>query len=168
TPGSPSPPAPSAQLALQRGFRYLGPVRACSGARFFAVAGLVACAAVAGCGRGARTPDEAYGRFVQAVRARDGVQLFDALDLETRWSWMTIRRCHREAYDIVLSNFPEGAERAQQLRRFEAGALSEDDAALFAAQLGAARWAELGRGLLDAARVEAAGADEARAATSDG
>ena len=36
---------------------------------------------------------------------------------------MTVQRCQREAYDIVLSNFPEGADRESKLRRFEAGAL---------------------------------------------
>ena len=74
-----------------------------------------------GAGGGARSPEEAYPRFAQAVKAHDGEQLYDALDLETRWSWMTVRRAHREAYDIILSNFPEGAERDQRSRRFEAG-----------------------------------------------
>jgi hypothetical protein len=120
------------------------------------------------CGRGARTPEEAYGRLLQAVRARDGVRLFEALDLETRWSWMTVRRCHREAYDIILSNFPEGSERAQQLHRFEAGALAEDDAALFASRLTDAGWAELGRGLTEGAHLQGSGEDEARALTADG
>jgi hypothetical protein len=129
---------------------------------------LAACVLVLGCGRGAKTPDEAYRRFVQAVRAKDGTRLFAALDLDTRWSWMTVRRSHREAYDIILSNYPEGAEREQQLRRFETAALSDDDAALFAGQIGEARWAELSRGLVDSARVEPAGEDEARVATTEG
>jgi hypothetical protein len=159
---------PGAPAALARGptFRYSGRVRVCSGARTVALAALALC--LLGCGRGARTPEEAYGQLVQAVRARDGARLYAALDLETRWSWMTVRRCHREAYDIVLGTFPESAERTQQLRRFETGALSEDDAGLFAAQLGDGRWLELGRGLLDGARVELAGEDEARALGADG
>jgi hypothetical protein len=163
-------PAGEPGLAPRRGFRYSGAVSVRSGARAIAVAGLATCALLLGCGRGARTPEEAYGRFVQAVRARDGAQLFFALDLETRWSWMTVRRCHREAYDIILSNFPDDAERARQLRRFATAALSEDEAALFAAELGQgqARWAELERGLVDGARVEAAGEHDAHVTTADG
>ena len=52
--------------------------------------------------------------FTDAVNAGDGGALFDALDQETRWNWMTIQKFHREAYDIVLSNFPEGAERERE------------------------------------------------------
>ena len=79
-------------------------------------------------------------------------RLYEALDLPTRWSWMTIRRTHREAYDILLSNLPEGRERDQATRRFEAGALSEDDAALFAEELSGNRWRELGELIGSAAR----------------
>jgi hypothetical protein len=108
---------------------------------------LLAAGALGGCKRGAKTPEEAYHRFVEAVRTKDAEQLYEALDLETRWSWMTIRRTHREAYDILLSNLPEGRERDQATRRFEAGALSESDRTLFAEAFGSARWEELGRQL---------------------
>src|SRR5205814_4139619 len=88
----------------------------------FALAALAA----AGCAGGARTPEEAQQRLAQAVEAHDGARLFDALDLETRWSWMSIQRAERETYDIILSNFPEGSERQRYLRRCQAGALSEN------------------------------------------
>src|SRR5262245_54106478 len=83
-----------------------------------------------GCARGASTPEEAYRRLAAAVTAKDAGALFDALDQETRWSWMTVQRSHREAYDVVLSIFPEGPDRTRQLGRFEAGATSENARAL--------------------------------------
>ena len=61
-----------------------------------------------GCRQKAKTPAEAYKRLTAAVNAGDGGALFDALDQETRWNWMSIQKFHREAYDIVLSNYPEG------------------------------------------------------------
>ncbi len=60
---------------------------------------------------------------------------------------MSVRRAQREAYDIVLSNFPEGPAREQQLRRFEAGALAENEAALVANLAPAARLDELAQDL---------------------
>jgi len=57
---------------------------------------------------------EAYTRLAAAVTAGDGGALFDALDQETRWNWMSIQEFHREAYDIVLSNYPEGEIRARE------------------------------------------------------
>jgi hypothetical protein len=111
---------------------------------------LLACAAVTACKRGAKTPEEAYHRFVEAVRTKNPEQLYQTLDLPTRWSWMTIRRAHREAYDILLSNLPEGPGRDQATRRFEAGAHSESEAALFAEELTDTRWEELGRAIASA------------------
>jgi hypothetical protein len=145
-------------------------VRSARALRFAAVAVIapLGLALLSGCTRGARSPGEAYAGFAQAVRARDTGALYRALDLDTRWSWMTVLRCQREAYDIVLSNFPEGAEREQHLRRFEAGALSEDDVALFASHFDGARWSELGRGLVERTTISQAGADEASVLTTDG
>jgi hypothetical protein len=88
-----------------------------------------------GCGGGAKTPEEAYQRLAEAVTARDARRLYDALDLETRWSWMSVQRAQRESYDIVLSNFPEGHERERALRRFETGAHSESAGELFGREL---------------------------------
>jgi hypothetical protein len=73
----------------------------------------------AGCRQKAKTPAEAYKRLSAAVNAGNGGALFDALDPETRWNWMSIQKFHREAYDIVLSNYPEGEIRERETRRFE-------------------------------------------------
>jgi hypothetical protein len=124
-----------------RGFRYLGGVARVIGVWSLAMG--VALAASSGCSRGAKTPEDAYQRLSQAVAARDGARLFDALDLETRWSWMTVQRAHRESYDITLSTFPEGPERERQMRRFETGALASSAQQLFARQLPAETWTEL-------------------------
>jgi hypothetical protein len=132
---------------------------------------VLAGALAAGCRRGARSPEEAYARFADAVKTRDGKRLYDALDLETRWSWMTVRRAHREAYDIILSNFPEGAERDQRSRRYEAAAQSDNEAALFAEQMTPPRWEELTaaiRGLPDQPPLQPAGADEMSVAPATG
>jgi len=74
---------------------------------------------LAGCRHKSKTPEEAYQRFSDAVRTGDGLALFDALDQPTRWDLMTIQKAHREAYDIVLSNYPEGPEREREKRRYE-------------------------------------------------
>ena len=103
----------------------------------FAVA--VACSA-----GGSNTAESAYDKLVGAVESRDAGLLFDALDMETHWCWMTIQRAHREAYDVVLSNFPEGAERELELKRFVDGATAENPRALFARVLPAATWTTLG------------------------
>jgi hypothetical protein len=100
---------------------------------------------VAACQHGGKTPEEAYQRLLTAVEARNGGLLYDALDLGTRWSWMSVQRAHREAYDIVLSNYPPGAERDRSLHRFQAGAQAESPRQLFAGDVGADPqvWSEL-------------------------
>ncbi len=103
----------------------------------------------AACGQGAKSPQDAYARFADAVRARDGMKLFAAVDLDTQSAWLTVQRSQRECYDILLSVFPEGAERDRQLRRFETGARSESAASLFAQQLLPATWASLAATLED-------------------
>jgi hypothetical protein len=84
-----------------------------------------------GCRHKAKTPGEAYKRLAAAVTAGDGGALFDALDQETRWNWMSIQKFHREAYDIVLSNFPEGEIRERETRRFERAATAPSARDLF-------------------------------------
>jgi len=96
---------------------------------------LSAAGALAGCRHGAKTPAEAYQRFSAAVTARDGAALFDALDQPTRWAWMSIQKFHREAYDIVLSNFPEGPERDRESHRFQGGATATSARELFRAEI---------------------------------
>src|SRR5580765_3772680 len=85
----------------------------------------------AGCRKGAKTPAEAYKRLGAAVKAGDGGALFDALDQQTRWNWMSIQKFHREAYDIVLSNYPEGEIRQRETRRFEHAATAPSARDLF-------------------------------------
>jgi hypothetical protein len=92
---------------------------------------VVLAASAGGCRRGSKSPAEAFHRFSEAVNAGDGGALFDALDQDTRWNWMTIQKFHREAYDIVLSNFPEGAERERETRRFEHAATASSARELF-------------------------------------
>src|SRR5512140_3889443 len=75
-----------------------------------------------------------------AVAAHDGARLWEALDQDTRWSWMTIHRAWREAYDITQSVVPEGAERVRLLARFEPGATSENASALFVRKLSDEDW----------------------------
>ena len=80
--------------------------------------GIVALAvSVGGCRQKAKTPLDAYTRLTAAVTSGNGGALFDVLDQETRWNWMSIQKFHREAYDIVLSNYPEGEVRERETRR---------------------------------------------------
>jgi len=90
--------------------------------------------AAGGCSSSAKTPEEAYARFSKAVSARDGAALFDACDQKTRWAWMTVQKWHREAYDIVISNYPQGPERDRELHRFEKGATASSARELFKAE----------------------------------
>lgn len=87
-------------------------------------------AAAASCGGGAKTPDEAYRQLQEAVKAGDGGALYDALHQPARWAWMTVQKWHREAYDIVLSNYPE-PERERERRRFEPAATATSGRELF-------------------------------------
>jgi hypothetical protein len=103
------------------------------------VAFLIMTCASCGAGR-ARTPAEAHARLAVAVAARDGARLWNALDQDTRWSWMTIQRAWRECYDITQSAVPEGPERTRLLARFEPGATSEDAKTLFAKMLAPEDW----------------------------
>jgi len=88
-------------------------------------------AASGGCRHKAKTPAEGYKRLAAAVTAGDAGALYDALDQETRWNWMSIQKFHREAYDIVLSNYPEGEIRERETRRFEHAATAPSARDLF-------------------------------------
>lgn len=131
------------------------------------MAGALLGAALA-CSRGAGSPEEAFGQFHSAVTSRDARRLFAALDLETRWSWMSIRRAQREAYDVVSTAFPESV-RAQQLVRFRAAAESGSEADLFHLAFDPKTWDELARGLpASSPPLERPGPTEAIAHTTDG
>jgi len=131
---------------------------------------IVALAASAGgCRKGAKTPAEAYKRLSAAVTAGDGGALFDALDQETRWNWMSIQKFHREAYDIVLSNYPEGEIRARETRRFEHAATASSARDLFIMDMAPAVLPMLRPLVLGGAPIEAgATPDEAAAVLASG
>ena len=103
--------------------------------RLARLAVVLATGALAGCHRIVKTPTQAYQRFSAAVTAQDGGALFDALDQPTRWAWMTIQKYHREAYDIVLSNYPEGPERDRESHRFQGGATATSAKEMFRADV---------------------------------
>ena len=134
--------------------------------------GIVALAAVgstSGCRHKAKTPAEAYQRLTAAVKAGDGGALFDALDQETRWNWMSIQKFHREAYDIVLSNYPEGEIRARETRRFEHAATAPSARDLFIMDMAPAVLPMLRPLVLGNAPIEAgATPDEAAAVLASG
>jgi hypothetical protein len=106
-----------------------------SGWTVFAVLALPLAAGltVAGCRHKSKTPEEAFQRFAAAVQGGDGAALFDALDQQARWDLMTIQKYHREAYDIVLSNYPEGPVRDREKGRFEHAATAPSARELFRA-----------------------------------
>ncbi len=114
-----------------------------------ALAGL----ALASCGaRGAKTPAEAHARLAAAVSAHDGARLWNALDQDTQWSWMSVQRAWRECYDITQSAVPEGPERVRLVARFEPGAMAENAQALFVAMLSPDEW-QVVEGLVHAAEA---------------
>jgi hypothetical protein len=120
-----------------------------------------------GCRRRAHSPEEALARLQNVVAKRDPAALFDVLDQRSRWAWMTIQKTHREAYDIILSNYPEGPERERELRRFQKGALLGSARALFAEEVGQAALGALVSPLAPVERFEpAAPAAEAPAPAS--
>jgi hypothetical protein len=124
----------------------------------------------AGCRRQARSAEQALARLQNVVANRDPAALFDVLDQRSRWAWMTIQKSHREAYDIILSNYPEGPERDRELRRFQKGAVLGSARALFAEELGQAALAQLASPLSPVQRFEtvAAAPTPAAAAPGDG
>jgi hypothetical protein len=103
--------------------------------RFAHVLTAVAVVGALGCTK-ARTPEEGYRRFCKAVMAGDAPALFEALDQKSRWAWMTVQKSHREAYDIILSNYPEGPERDREVHRFERDATLGSGRAAFADEVG--------------------------------
>jgi hypothetical protein len=128
---------PPQRLAQPRHFRYLRRVRGAARSSVPVRIVVLLCAGLGGvgCAPKSKTPAEAYARFSQAVTARDGGALYDALDQSTRWAWMTVQTWHREAYDIVISNYPQGPERERELRRFEKGATASSARELFKAEM---------------------------------
>lgn len=130
----------SVTLARRSDFRYLEIVLKL---RTWVLYGAIACVLVACGARGPRTPESAFERISLGVSNNDAETLFEGLDQHTRWSWMTIQKCHREAYDAVLSNFPDGPDKLQKLRYLEPAATAETPADIFATKMGARALAEL-------------------------
>ena len=128
---------------------------------------LVAASALgAGCRHKAKSAGEAYKRFSAAVNAGDGGALFDALDQETRWNWMSIQKFHREAYDIVLSNYPEGEIRERETRRFEHAATAPSARDLFVADAAPALLQTLRPLMVPGAPIEAGPTEDTAAAVT--
>ena len=124
---------------------------------------------IAGCRSKAKTPADGYKRLSEAVNAGDAGALFDALDQETRWNWMSIQKFHREAYDIVLSNYPEGEVRERETRRFERAATASSARDLFIADAAPGLLPMLKPLVLPGASIEAgATPDEAAAVLASG
>jgi hypothetical protein len=124
--------------------------------------------AAAGCRHRSKTPEEAFQRFSTAVQAGDGAALFEALDQQTRWDLMTIQKYHREAYDIVLSNYPEGPLRDREKGRFEHAATAASAKELFRSDTAPGllpTLAPLAKGI---PRIEAGAADGQATAVLDG
>lgn len=113
-------------------------------------------AGAGGCRGGAKTPEEAYRRFSRVVQAGDAAGLYEALDQKSRWAWMTVQKSHREAYDIILSNYPAGRERERELRRFERGATLGSARELFIEEVGRAALPGLRALVGEGARIESA------------
>jgi hypothetical protein len=120
------------RLALTRSFRYLrGVLRATSVSSLGLALAAAALGGLLGCSSRAKTAEEAYARFAAAVTASDGAALFDVLDQPTRWAYLSLQKYHREAYDIILSNYPPGSARERDLHRFQKGATATSGRELF-------------------------------------
>src|SRR5262252_8303621 len=120
---------------------------------------LAASAAGPGCTRGAKTPEDAYRRLSEAVSSGDGGALFDSLDQKARWAWMSVQKWHREAYDIVLSNYPEGPLRESEKRRFETAATATSARELFRAEAAPGLFTTLRPMVAPDARIEPGATD---------
>jgi hypothetical protein len=85
----------------------------------------------------ARTLEGAFERVAAAIDAGDAKRLYWDLELETRWSLMTIHRNQRRIQDLVAADYPTD-ERARAVGRWRTGAEAADPGVLFA-ELCAAR-----------------------------
>jgi hypothetical protein len=97
-----------------------------------AVVVLLGTVALAGCHRGARTPEGAYLELEKAVKNGDGVAFFATLDQETRWSIESVFSDERMMRTIIAAKYPE-AEAQKELARLSAA--EESDAAHYFAHV---------------------------------
>ena len=93
---------------------------------------LLGTVALAGCHRGARSPEGAYLALEKAVKAGDGVAFFAVLDQETRWSIDSVLSDERMMRTIIAAKYPE-AEAQKELARLSAA--EEPDAAHYFAHV---------------------------------
>jgi hypothetical protein len=129
-------------LAPPTGFRYCDNVFIDRARWRTQVPVLVLCLSIL-CACKPRSPEATFESVSTALQNDNAEALFETLDLDTRWSWMTVQRYQRESYDIVMSNYPQGAERETQLRRLEFGALAQSAAELYASAEGKQQLAAL-------------------------
>lgn len=69
----------------------------------------------------ARSAEEARRRIAAAVRARDAPAVYDALDLDSQWSIMSIYQSEREVHRLAASEFPPGPRERETERTRAAG-----------------------------------------------
>lgn len=105
------------------------------------LAALASAAVAWGCGNAApptaRTLEGAFERVAAAIDAGDAKRLYWDLELETRWSLMTIHRSQRRIQALVAADYPSD-ERSRAVGRWRTGASAADPGVLFA-ELCAAR-----------------------------
>lgn len=105
------------------------------------LAALASAAVASGCADApaptARTVEGAFERVAAAIDAGDARRLYWDLELETRWSLMTIHRSQRRIRGLVETDYP-AEERSRAVGRWRTGADAADPGALFA-ELCAAR-----------------------------
>ncbi len=104
------------------------------------LAALASAAVASGCDTPpptARTLEGAFQRVAAAIDAGDAKRLYWDLELETRWSLMTIHRSQRRIRSLVETDYP-AEERSRAVGRWRTGAEAPDAGALFA-ELCAAR-----------------------------
>lgn len=80
----------------------------------------------------ARTLEGAFERVAAAIDAGDAKRLYWDLELETRWSLMTIHRSQARIRRLVETDYPAD-ERARAVGRWRTGADARDPGELFAA-----------------------------------
>jgi hypothetical protein len=85
----------------------------------------------------ARTLEGAFERVAGAIDAGDAKRLYWDLELETRWSLMTIHRSQKRILKLVESEYP-AEERSRTVGRWRTGSDAADAGTLFA-ELCAAR-----------------------------
>lgn len=82
--------------------------------------------------RTARTLEGAFERVAAAIDAGDATRLYWDLELETRWSLMTIHRSQQRIQRLIATDYPAD-ERARAVGRWRTAADAKTPGELFAA-----------------------------------